>query len=42
MTQPEARAMTRPAKRMPQWLMTDLLVIVISLAIISTWVWIGP
>ena len=24
------------------WLTTDLLVIVVSLAIISTWIWIGP
>jgi hypothetical protein len=34
--------MTEPAKRMPEWLITDLLVIVVSLAIISSWVWIGP
>ena len=34
--------MTEPARRMPEWLMTDLLVIVVSLAIISIWVWIGP
>jgi hypothetical protein len=38
----EAQAMTQPAKRMPQWLSTDLLVIVVSLAIISIWIWIGP
>ena len=37
----EAQAMTQPAKRMPQWLRTDLLVIVVSLAIISIWMWIG-
>jgi hypothetical protein len=38
----EAQAMTEPAKRMPEWLITDLLVIVVSLAIISIWIWIGP
>ena len=34
--------MTEPARRMPEWLITDLLVIVVSLAIISIWVWVGP
>ena len=34
--------MTQPAERMPQWLRTDLLVIVVSLAIISIWIWIDP
>ena len=34
--------MTQPAKRMPQWLSLDLLVIIVSLAIISIWIWIGP
>ena len=38
----EAQAMTQPAKRIPRWLRTDLLVIVVSLAIISIWIWIGP
>ena len=33
--------MTQPAKRMPRWLTTDLFVIVVSLAIISIWMWIG-
>lgn len=31
----EARAMTRPAKRIPTWLTIDVLVIIISLAIIG-------
>ena len=31
-----------PAKRIPQWLTTDLLVIVVSLAIIGIWIWIAP
>jgi hypothetical protein len=34
--------MTQPAKRIPDWLTTDLLLIVVSAAIISIWVWIGP
>ena len=34
--------MTEPARRMPEWLITDLLVVVVSLAIISIWVWVGP
>ena len=34
--------MTEPARRTPEWLITDLLVIVVSLAIISIWVWVGP
>jgi hypothetical protein len=34
--------MTKPAKRVPRWLTTDLLLIVVSAAIISIWVWIGP
>jgi hypothetical protein len=32
----------QPAKRIPEWLTTDLLVILVSLAIISIWVWIAP
>ena len=34
--------MTEPSKHMPEWLITDLPVIVVSLAIISIWIWIGP
>jgi cytoskeletal protein RodZ len=30
------------AKRIPRWLTTDLLVIVVSLAIIGIWIWIAP
>jgi bifunctional non-homologous end joining protein LigD len=37
-----AHAITQPAKRIPQWLTIDLLVIVVSLATISIWIWIGP
>jgi hypothetical protein len=36
----EVKAM--PQQRMPAWLVTDLLVIVVSLAIISAVVWIAP
>lgn len=32
----------QPAKRIPLWLRTDLLVIVVSLAIIGIWIWIAP
>jgi hypothetical protein len=32
----------QPAKRIPEWLATDVLVILVSLAIISIWVWIAP
>jgi hypothetical protein len=32
----------QPAKRIPDWLRTDVLVILVSLAIISIWVWIAP
>jgi hypothetical protein len=34
--------MTQSAKRMPQWLWTDPFVIVVSVAIVSIWIWIGP
>ena len=34
--------MTQPAKRIPDWLTTDLLVIVVSAVIIGIWIWIGP
>jgi hypothetical protein len=36
----EVKAM--PQQRMPVWLVTDLFVIVVSLAIISAVVWITP
>jgi hypothetical protein len=32
----------QPAKRIPQWLTIDLLVIAVSLAIIGLGVWIAP
>jgi hypothetical protein len=32
----------QPAKRMPEWLKIDVLVIVVSLAIIGAWIWIAP
>jgi hypothetical protein len=32
----------QPAKRIPQWLTIDLLVIVVSLAIIGLGVWVAP
>ena len=34
--------MTQSAKRVPQWLRTDLLVIVLSLAMMLMWFWIAP
>jgi len=34
--------MAEPAKRIPQWLTIDVLVIVVSLAIIGVGVWIAP
>ena len=34
--------MTQPAKRIPDWLTTDLLVIVVSAVIIGIWIWIDP
>jgi hypothetical protein len=34
----EAQAMSQPAKRIPQWLTIDLLVIVLSLAIIGIFI----
>ena len=34
--------MTQPAKRIPDWLTTDLLVIVVSTVIIGIWIWIAP
>ncbi|KRQ88424.1 hypothetical protein CQ10_38080 [Bradyrhizobium valentinum] len=37
-----AHAMTQPAKRIPRWLTIDLLVIVISLAIIGIGIGIAP
>jgi hypothetical protein len=36
----EVKAM--PQQRMPAWLVTDLFVIVVALAIISVVVWIAP
>lgn len=30
------------AKRIPQWLTIDVLVILVSLAIIAIWIWIAP
>jgi hypothetical protein len=37
----EAKAMAEePAKRIPDWLEFDLLVIVVSLAVICLWLWI--
>jgi hypothetical protein len=32
----------QPAKRIPEWLTTDVLVILVSLAIISIGIWIAP
>jgi hypothetical protein len=32
----------QPAKRIPQWLTIDLLVIAVSLAIIGLGIWIAP
>jgi hypothetical protein len=32
----------QPAKRIPEWLTTDMLVILVSLAIIVMGVWIAP
>jgi hypothetical protein len=34
--------MVEPAKRIPQWLTIDVLVIVVSLVIIGFGVWIAP
>jgi hypothetical protein len=34
--------MTEPAKRIPQWLMIDVLVIVLSAIIIGIGIWIAP
>ena len=34
--------MTQPAKRIPDWLTTDLLVIVVGTVIIGIWIWIAP
>jgi len=34
--------MTEPAKRIPQWLMIDVLVIVLSAIIIGIGIWIVP
>jgi hypothetical protein len=34
--------MTEPAKRVPSWLATDVLVIVVSTVIIGIWIWIAP
>jgi hypothetical protein len=34
--------MAEPAKRIPQWLTIDALVIVVSLVIIGVGVWIAP
>ncbi len=36
------QAMAEPAKRIPQWLTIDVLVIVVSLVIIGVGVWIAP
>jgi hypothetical protein len=36
------QAMTEPAKRIPQWLMIDVLVIVLSAIIIGIGIWIAP
>jgi hypothetical protein len=36
------QAMAEPAKRIPQWLTIDVLVIVVSLLIIGVGVWIAP
>ncbi len=32
----------QPAKRIPQWLTTDVLIILVSLAIIGIGIWIAP
>jgi hypothetical protein len=34
--------MTQPAKRIPDWLTTDLLVIVVSAVIMGIGIWIDP
>ena len=38
----EGQAMTEPAKRIPDWLTTDVLVIVVGLALIGVTIWIAP
>lgn len=38
----EARAMEDHSNRMPDWLTTDLLIILISLAVIALWAVIAP
>jgi hypothetical protein len=34
--------MTQPAKRLPDWLTTDLLLIVVSAVIMGIGIWIAP
>lgn len=34
--------MAKPSKRMPDWLTTDILIIVVGLAVIGVGFWIAP